>query len=155
MKRIISSLLAVLMLISVTFFQGYAEATNSSIIMAPTGRTEAGLSTIAPSAAFFDSDLLIGVWEGSCVFRESDGKDYERIMTLTILDYDSETFTGVFDYLIPDYRGGLHGSYYCEGFLNESTGGFSFQGKYMLIDDGYYSHSSYSTYNGTLDIEQG
>ena len=99
------------------------------------------------------TNTIIGKWSGVYESPENDGKTYKRYVDLTVLSYIKGVFCGIFEYSIPDFQNGLYGSYYLEGTLNENTNSFSFCGKRMIIDDGYYSHSYFSTYSGSIDFD--
>ena len=98
---------------------------------------------------------IIGRWSGTYEAQENDGKYYERKIDITIFSYEDGNFSGILEYTISGFGGGLYGSYNIEGTINEATYDFEFQGKNIIVDDGYYSHASFSIYEGKIDLKQG
>ena len=101
------------------------------------------------------SKAVVGDWTGSYTSKESDGKQYERQIVVHIYKCSGGEISGIFEYTMPKFQGGLYGSYYFEGTFDSSTGDYSFKGKDMIVEDGYYNHSTFSTYKGTFDLEKG
>lgn len=109
------------------------------------------IAPVSVKAEAEDTENLIGIWSGAYSASESDGKTHTREIALSILDFDESSFYGIFEYNIPTLSNGVYGSYYFEGTIDQTTGDFTLQGRFMIEDDGYYDHSSYSVYTGTFN----